>query len=342
MAGELRLEVLGAQGPVDLGVLSGDEIVIGREPGQGSSGGGIAINAVSISRQHGAFARHRGCWVYRDLGSTNGSWLNGVAVPEGMGRIVRPGDALQMADVAVKILSANPGESSDSTATPMMRSALVFQRGQFLEEYPIPQYGRALAIGGARADLPLDAEVEELPALVLEGRGSAVVGFALAPQRAFSVNDKAYEANQTVTLADRDTLTIGAYVVMVNDPTSGLTPMGGKQAPQMRDWTAGNRASERDGNGDTTQRLSSGRTVTKIPFGQSAPLEESYDDPTIQVDYNNDEISRYGGRASRRNQSGLDESGVGAGEGVEEKVILFIGVALLVAVLILIGWWAFL
>jgi hypothetical protein len=38
----------------------------------------------------------------------------------------------------------------------------------------------------------------------------------------------------------------------------------------------------------------------------------------------------------------LDESGVGAGEGVEEKVILFIGVALLVAVLILIGWWAFL
>lgn len=342
MSGELRIEVLGAQGPVDLGILSGDEVIIGREPG-GAPPGSITIQASSVSRQHGVFSRYRGCWVYRDLGSTNGSWVNGVAVVEGTGRVVRAGDSLQLADVAMKVLPFEGGAGSyDSAVTPGIRSILVFQRNEFLEEYPVPQYGRALAIGGARADLPLDAEVQELPALVIEGRGAAVVAFALAPGRSFSVNDVQHEVNQTVSLQDRDCVVVGSYLIMLNDPSAGLVKSAQRNTPQMRDWTAnggGGAASSSTASG-TTQRLSSGRTTPRIPFGQTPPPEGSYDDPTLQVDYDSQEHQAYGRRDVRR-LGGPDGPSGGEGEGIEEKVIIFIGVTLLVAVLVLIGWWAF-
>lgn len=62
----------------------GDRVVLGRAPGgagaDGPSGGTIAIPSVALSRRHLAIARRDNeLWV-KDLGSHNGTWLDGHAL----------------------------------------------------------------------------------------------------------------------------------------------------------------------------------------------------------------------------------------------------------------------
>lgn len=53
--------------------LSGDEILIGRDPGAD-----IAIDDPSMSRRHALIVRRGGRYYLRDLGSSNGTYLDGV------------------------------------------------------------------------------------------------------------------------------------------------------------------------------------------------------------------------------------------------------------------------
>jgi pSer/pThr/pTyr-binding forkhead associated (FHA) protein len=53
--------------------LSGDEILIGRDPGAD-----IAIDDASMSRRHALILRRGGRFFLRDLGSANGTYLDGV------------------------------------------------------------------------------------------------------------------------------------------------------------------------------------------------------------------------------------------------------------------------
>ena len=162
----LVIELLGENGRQEVGHLDTGQVTVGREPDDG----GIAITNTAISRNHGTFVRYRNHWLYKDLGSTNGSWINGTKVEGGEWKLVRKGDLIQLADAALQLRGA--GEASGQpglTDFPNLRgrSLLVFHRGEFFDEFPIPEHGRALVIGGSGADLELEGDLFELPSLVI-------------------------------------------------------------------------------------------------------------------------------------------------------------------------------
>jgi hypothetical protein len=65
-----------------------DELVIGRD-----SDCDVALSDDSVSRRHARLVSRDGAWIIQDLGSTNGTLLNG----EPVGRCeLRPGDRLQL------------------------------------------------------------------------------------------------------------------------------------------------------------------------------------------------------------------------------------------------------
>ena len=54
----------------------------------------------TVSRRHAELRVEDGCWVLRDLGSSNGTWVNGRRVVEVE---VRPGDVVQLGASALRL-----------------------------------------------------------------------------------------------------------------------------------------------------------------------------------------------------------------------------------------------
>jgi len=70
-------------------------LTLGRSPDND-----LVIEDVRISRHHGRFQTRHGTLVYTDLGSTNGTRVNGIRVDE---IVLGPGDRLQVGDVVVVV-----------------------------------------------------------------------------------------------------------------------------------------------------------------------------------------------------------------------------------------------
>ena len=54
----------------------------------------------TVSRRHAELRVEEDCWVLRDLGSSNGTWVNGRRVIEAE---VRPGDVVQLGASALRL-----------------------------------------------------------------------------------------------------------------------------------------------------------------------------------------------------------------------------------------------
>ncbi len=54
----------------------------------------------TVSRRHAELRVEEDCWVLRDLGSSNGTWVNGRRVIESE---VRPGDVVQLGASALRL-----------------------------------------------------------------------------------------------------------------------------------------------------------------------------------------------------------------------------------------------
>jgi HD-GYP domain-containing protein (c-di-GMP phosphodiesterase class II) len=78
----------------------------------------VALDDASVSRQHAEVAFTSKGWVVRDLGSTNGTFLNGSRVGRAEHN-VRKGDILQFGDIAmiVDIAPTSPREETTSSET---------------------------------------------------------------------------------------------------------------------------------------------------------------------------------------------------------------------------------
>jgi len=82
-------------------------IEVGAAPltiGRGADNG-LVLPDTRVSRHHGRLQARRGTLVYTDLGSTNGSRVNGIRVDE---LVLGPGDRLQLGDV-VLVVESMPG-----------------------------------------------------------------------------------------------------------------------------------------------------------------------------------------------------------------------------------------
>ena len=85
--------------------LEGDQIIIGRD-----SSSGVAINDAEVSRKHARLSFQGGKYVLEDLGSTNGTFVNGQRLASPV--VLKSGDVVSCGEQIVLMyesLSADPG-----------------------------------------------------------------------------------------------------------------------------------------------------------------------------------------------------------------------------------------
>jgi predicted component of type VI protein secretion system len=131
--------------------LEGDQLVIGRD-----ASNGIAINDAEISRKHSRLTFQGGKYVLEDLGSTNGTFINGQRLA---GQVVlKPGDVVSLGEQIVLMYDAidqDPGATMVSprhaklTPPPVRSSAPA--PAPTSAPMPAPSYTPAPAYSGAPA-----------------------------------------------------------------------------------------------------------------------------------------------------------------------------------------------
>jgi FHA domain/Domain of unknown function (DUF1707) len=84
-----------ALGLPEASTLRAASLLIGR-----SSACQLVLGDDTVSRRHAELRVQDDCWVLRDLGSSNGTWVNGRRVVEAE---VRPGDVVQLGASALRL-----------------------------------------------------------------------------------------------------------------------------------------------------------------------------------------------------------------------------------------------
>jgi predicted component of type VI protein secretion system len=79
--------------------LEGDQLVIGRD-----SSNSVAINDAEISRKHSRLSFQGGKYVIEDLGSTNGTFVNGQRLAGPV--VLKPGDVISLGEQIVLMYDA--------------------------------------------------------------------------------------------------------------------------------------------------------------------------------------------------------------------------------------------
>lgn len=338
--------------PVEVGRLSGnDPQIVGREVPDG-----IRLPYSGVSGEHGEFVPYRSHWLFRDIGSTNGSWVRERKAVPHQYYVVRAGDTVQIADRVLRLVAVGEDRASGPA-----NSLILLSRGNLTDEYPVPHIGRALVIGGTKADLKLDVDIYDLPSLVIERRGEVMVAFSVAKQVPVYVNGDQIE--KTVTIADGDFIAVEHYGVLVNfrpdrgqvagAPTSaGFTPAVSGLSPQHsppppRESTqpmynppdyyaprgtvgpehAGNILAEHEA---AEVERSTSKSSMLIKFGVKDEAEQQQSAAPVG-----------GGDLHPAMRHAVEEDSGADMEAFEDKVVLIIGGVLLVALVILLLLWLF-
>lgn len=91
--------------------LESDQITIGRD-----SSNGITINDAEISRRHARLTFQGGKYILEDLGSTNGTFVNGqrLAGP----RVLKPGEVVSFGEQIVLVFEANTFDPGATVVSP--------------------------------------------------------------------------------------------------------------------------------------------------------------------------------------------------------------------------------
>lgn len=98
--------------------ISGDEVILGREEGVG-----ISIRDPEVSRRHARISWQSGNYFVEDVGSTNGTFLNGVQITGA--QPLRSGDAISIGQTSLvfqtkaEATQAQPGPTPPPSPPPM-------------------------------------------------------------------------------------------------------------------------------------------------------------------------------------------------------------------------------
>ncbi len=101
--------------PVDLGIEVGERVELGRAPGDD----GCAVDDAALSRRHCAVANEAGRLVVEDLGSRNGTFVNGERVVR---RNLRPGDEIEIGESRVIVRAPRSTETAPRNTTELWRA----------------------------------------------------------------------------------------------------------------------------------------------------------------------------------------------------------------------------
>jgi hypothetical protein len=120
--------------------LTTDSVVLGREEGVD-----ISLRDPEVSRQHARVSWQSGTYVLEDLGSTNGTFLNGMQITGQ--RPLRPGDSIGLGQT---ILVLQPQGTAEPTPPPAPRPVMAQAPAQpaYVPPPPPPPPAPAAAEGG--------------------------------------------------------------------------------------------------------------------------------------------------------------------------------------------------
>jgi hypothetical protein len=91
--------------------LEGDQLIIGRD-----ASNGVAINDAEISRKHSRLSFQGGKYVLEDLGSTNGTFVNGQRLAGPV--VLKPGDVVSLGEQIVLMYDAINMDPGATIASP--------------------------------------------------------------------------------------------------------------------------------------------------------------------------------------------------------------------------------
>ncbi|HEY5984716.1 MAG TPA: FHA domain-containing protein [Anaerolineales bacterium] len=127
--------------------LEGDQLIIGRD-----ASNAVAINDAEVSRKHARLTFQGGKYVIEDLGSTNGTFVNGQRVSNST--VLKPGDIVSLGE---QIVLMYEGLAVDSGATMIGRKAARPAVATVSAPAPMPATPMAAPVAAApgRRNLPL-------------------------------------------------------------------------------------------------------------------------------------------------------------------------------------------
>jgi diguanylate cyclase (GGDEF)-like protein len=107
-AGASLVCVDGEPASLGLRVALDGELVIGRDPGCS-----VALASPDLSRRHARVVPDGAGHAIEDVGSTNGTYVNGARLDRGTRAPLRPGDRVEVGGVVLKYLAAGDPEARD-------------------------------------------------------------------------------------------------------------------------------------------------------------------------------------------------------------------------------------
>lgn len=210
MFGELSIfDVSGGTSRL-LARLSGGDVLVGR-----SSQAGVSLVGDTVSFEHGLLSKKGDFWFFKDLKSTNGSWINSNSLRADRWYSVRGGDTLQVGDVLVRL------EEHGGGGPVLEGRLLVLAKDEFFREFPVLHEGSVLSVGGLKGDLPLPSAESSRASLVFDFRHGGL--FAKGESGLLVGKKNGEEVVLPVELFDRDEVAIGDYHIFVHSPNQGDT-----------------------------------------------------------------------------------------------------------------------
>ena len=174
----------------------------------------MVLDMDSVSREHGCFIEARCRWFFCDLGSTNGSWVNGSRTGPMNVRLLRNGDLVQLANVAIRVTMVPSDDARFDEETPAL---FVFHERKLKMELP-------LAGGASRLVLPdlqnlVTGDFGRLPAMTVVWRPGKIELVVASEDSKIIVNgvEWAGAAGSARELFDRDELDAGAVKIVISD-----------------------------------------------------------------------------------------------------------------------------
>jgi predicted component of type VI protein secretion system len=113
MAAQFQFVMRSGPTPGATFALEGDQLIIGRD-----ATSGIAINDAEVSRKHARLTFQGGKYVLEDLGSTNGTFVNGQRLVSSA--VLKPGDVVSLGE---QIVLMYEGLTTDAGATMISHKA---------------------------------------------------------------------------------------------------------------------------------------------------------------------------------------------------------------------------